>query len=432
MKINIIGLGYVGQTLAAVLADVGYKVYGSEIDDNVLKGLKNGNSHVHEPGLNTLIKKHLDKNLFIGKPNEMYKNEADVFIIAVTSPVDKITKKPNTEFVENAIKEIKKFLKPGQTIILRSTVPVGTTRNVVKPLLEKSGLKAGKDFYLSFAPERTIEGNALKELRALPQIIGGIDDSSVDIAAKIFRKVTPTIVCVSSLETAELVKLLDNSYRDLRFAYTNQIAKYCEKAGINAFEVIMAANQGYTRNDIPLPSPGVGGACLSKDPYILVYCAKKVNENLSLVSIARNINESIPQKIVERLKKEETLVNKKVFVVGFAFKGFPETNDIRESPTLYLIEHLKKENAQIIGFDPTVEDWKIKSLDVEYVDNMQDGLNNADIAIFMTNHRSFFDLNVKELFSKMKKNATVYDGWSLFKKHEIEELGIKYKGVGIG
>lgn len=431
VKINVVGLGFVGQTLAVVLADVGFKVFGTEVDEKVLENIRNGRSHIHEPGINLLIKKHLNKNLFVGKPEEMYNNAVDAFIICVTSPVDKKTKEPNVEIVKNTVYEIQEHLKQGQIVILRSTVPVGTTRNIVKPILEKAGLKAGKDFYLASAPERTIEGNALNELRTLPQIIGGINDKSIDEAVKIFRRTTPTIMCVSSLEAAELIKLLDNSYRDVRFAYANEIARYCEKAGLNAFEVINAANQGYPRNNIPVPSPGVGGACLTKDPYILMKCAADVGEELELVSKAREINEIVPQYVIKQLKKHKPLKNKKIFIAGFAFKGHPETNDIRESPSVELVKHLTNENVIISGYDPVVEPWKIKNLNVNHVKTIEEGLKDADIAVFMTNHKSFSNLN-GDIFSKMKKDGMVFDGWGLFKKDEIEKLGLKYKGIGKG
>jgi UDP-N-acetyl-D-mannosaminuronic acid dehydrogenase len=432
MKINIVGLGYVGQTLAVILADVGFQVYGSEKDEKILDAIKKCQSHIKEPGINLLLKRHLGSNLFVGKPEEMYAHDADVFIIAVTSPVDKKTKIPNLEIVKSAINEIKDHLRSGQLVLLRSTVPVGTTRDVVKPILEESGLKAGEDFCLAFTPERTAEGVALKELRILPQIIGGINDKSVDEAAKIFRRATPTILCVSSLEAAELIKLLDNSYRDLRFAYANEIAKYCEKAGLNTFEVVNAANQGYPRNNIPVPSPGVGGACLTKDPYILMDCAKKFGETLNLISKAREINEDMTKHMVEELKKHGPLKNKKVFIAGFAFKGKPETNDMRDSPTLDIVKHLSSENVSISGFDPCVEKDKIRSLGIEHVKNVEDGMKDADVAIFMTNHDHFLNLDAKEIFSKMKKGGIVYDGWGIFDKKEIEKMGLTYKGVGIG
>lgn len=431
MRIHVIGLGYTGQTLAAVLADVGYTVYGSDIDENVLRFLKEGKSHILEKNLSTLIRKHLNKSLFVSKPHELKTNQINAHIVCVHTPVDKVTKKPDLEAVKSAFIEIRDILKGGQLVILRSTVPVETTRNFVKPILEESGLKAGEDFYLVYAPERTMQGAALEELRTLPQIIGGVNEASVNEAIKIFRRVTPIINCVSSLEVAELIKLIDNSYRDLRFAYAQEIGNYCKEIGLNAFEMINAANLGYPRNNIPVPSPGIGGVCLNKDPYILLDCTRQVDQNLRLVQTAREINESIPKQIADELKSSLDLSGKKIFIVGFAFKGWPETNDLRESPTLELLKHINGNGARIVGYDPVVEDGKIRNLGVAYVSNIEDGLKDTDAVIFMTNHPSFKQLDIN-LFSKMKTKGIVFDGWNLFKKHDIESFGLYYKGVGVG
>jgi len=430
-KINVIGLGYVGQTLAAVLADVGYTVHGFDLSESVLDGIRKCDSHVAEPGLNRLIRKYLNNRLFVSTPSKDFNNNASTIILSVATPINKKTKKANIRLVKRAIEEISIFLKKEQTIILRSTVPIGTTGGIVKDILEESsGLKAGIDFHLAFAPERTVEGAALKELKALPQIVGGINDESVDRTAKIFRKVTPTIVCVSSLEAAELIKLLDNTFRDMKFAYANSIAKYCENNNLNAFDVIRAANQGYRRNIIPIPSPGVGGACLSKDPHILVESVADLG--LPLVKLARQINESIPEQIVNRLDLEFSLRGKTVFVIGFAFKGVPETNDMRDSPTLDLVRHLKDKGSIIIGYDPLVKNSEIKSLGVRPLEFINQGFIDADIVIFMINHHSFFDLNIDDLVSNMKDGGVVYDGWNIFRREDVERSGIIYRGIGNG
>lgn len=431
MNIHIVGLGYTGQTLAAVMAEVGFKVYGTDMSDKVLAPLRKGDSHIMEEGITGHVKKHIDRNLFVGKPGEHNDKEIDAHIVCVHTPIDDASKKTNLEAVRSAFTEIAGNLKRGQTVILRSTVPVGTTRNFVKPILEKNGLKAGEDFYLVFAPERTSQGAALKELRTLPQVIGGINDKSVDEAVKIFRKITPTIMSVSSLEAAELIKLIDNSYRDLTFAYAQEIANYCKKIGVNAFEVIKAANQNYPRNNIPVPSPGVGGVCLTKDPHILMNSAKEVDEDLRLIRTAREINESTPRKIADELKMAVDLKGKKVFVVGMAFKGHPETNDTRGSPAIEFVRGISNEGCEIFGYDPVVEEWKIREAGVSHVKEIGDGAEGADVVVFMTNHQSFKNLG-HEFFSKMKKDGLVYDGWGLFNKKDIEDIGLNYKGVGIG
>ena len=429
IRVRITGMGYTGQTLAATLAEVGYTVFGTDVNQDVLDFLNRGESHVLEKNLSVYIKKHINKKLFVGRPENIRDNDIDVHIVSVSTPIDE-NKKPNLDAIKSAFKEAKTTLRKGQLIILRSTVPVGTTRDYVKPILEETGLKAGEDFYLVYAPERTIQGDALNELRSLPQIIGGINDKSVDIAANLFRKVTPTIMAVSSLEAAELIKLIDNSYRDVRFAYAHELAHYCKKIGLNAFEIIRAANQGYPRNGIPTPSPGTGGVCLNKDPHILFDCSVKSGTPLRLVEYGRKINEDMPRHIAYELSNLANLENKKIFIAGFAFKGYPETNDLRNSPTLELLKYLPKTNV-IFGYDPVVEDWKIKNLGVNHTLSISDGLKDADVAIFMNNHPSFTSLGAKE-FSGMKQGGLVYDGWSLFNKRDIEDLGLKYSGVGIG
>lgn len=428
MKVKIVGLGYVGQTLAVVMADAGYIVHGVEKNREITESIKSGASHIHEVGLNTLIKKHLGKTLFVGDWDDFDGSE-DAIIVCVPSPVDKKTKKPNIEIVKDAIARIGKTLRKGQIIILRSTVPIGTTSKTVRGILEKTGLKAGKDFHLVYAPERTIQGAAIAELRNLPQIIGGIDEKSTEIAINIFRKVTSTIIQVSSTEAAEAIKLVDNSFRDVKFGYANELACFCEKSGLNAIEIIRAANQGYTRNTIPYPSPGVGGGCLIKDPYIFLDCAASVGANLNVIKSARHANESMPKRIIDRLANE--LNGKKVFIGGFAFKGHPETNDVRESPTLDLLSHLRQTDAAIVGYDPVVEGWKIKELGVEHSPNLEQAIQGVDIAIFMTNHREFANISTIDVFSKMKSGGIVVDGWGLFDKKEIESLGLRYMGVGI-
>ncbi|MEK6923254.1 MAG: nucleotide sugar dehydrogenase [Nanoarchaeota archaeon] len=429
IKVRITGMGYTGQTLAATLAEVGYTVYGTDVNQDVLDYLNRGESHVLEKNLSVYIKKHINKRFFVGRPESIRNNDIDAHIVSVSTPIDE-NKKPDLKAIVSAFKEAKTTLTKGQLVVLRSTVPVGTTRDYVKPILEETGLKAGEDFHLVYAPERTIQGNALNELRSLPQIIGGINDKSIDVAANLFRKITPTIMAVSSLEAAELIKLLDNSYRDVRFAYAQELAFFCKKIGLNAFEIIRAANQGYPRNDIPTPSPGIGGVCLNKDPHILFDCSIKSGMPLKLVEYGRQINEDIPRRVAQEVCDLIDLKDKKIFIAGFAFKGYPETNDLRNSPTVELLKYLPKGNT-IFGYDVVVEDWKIKNLGVTHTSNIYDGLKDADVAIFMNNHPSFASWGAEE-FSKMKKGGLVYDGWNLFNKRDIEDLGLKYTGVGIG
>ena len=343
--------------------------------------------------------------------------------------------KPILEYIVSACNEISFKLKKGQTIILRSTVPVGTTRNIIIPILEKnSGLKAGSDFEVVFAPERTAEGIALSELLKNPQIIGSLTSKGIETATKLFSKMTKTILPVSNIETAEMMKLIDNSYRDVHFAYSNEIALICEMLKIDARECIEKANFEYPRNQIPMPSPGVGGPCLSKDPHILVHVANNFGYNPKLISHSRWINENVPSFLSSKIIKKLENLNKKIettkiFIVGFAFKGNPETDDIRESSTLVLLNELKKKYSNIFGYDPVVSKKQIENLGISYM-GFEDGFVNSDCIIFMNNNKSYSKYDIKQLMKKTNKPCVFVDTWSMFQELSNME-DIIYTGVGI-
>ena len=435
--IAIMGMGYVGLTLSVVLAKNGFKVYGIEVKKEIVENLKKGNPHFHEKRLKALLRQQ--QKLGNLKIRESLPNDKiDIYIICVGTPLKKESKTPDIDYIRNAVVDVANHMNKNSLIILRSTVPVGTSRNIVLPLLEKqSGLKAGKDFSFAFAPERTIEGKAILELETNPQIIGGIDEKSVSQTSDLFRKLTPTVINVSSLEAAEMIKILDNTYRDIRFAYANEFAMICEKLNLDATELIKAANIHYPRNNIPVPSPGVGGACLSKDPYILIDFAKKVGYDAKLIKESRRINEYTPIQIVKRIKTKleefkKDIKNAKIFIVGFAFKGEPETSDTRESTTLWFLDELKKYASNIYGFDPVVDNEQLKHFGVKVCNTMEEGYSNADVILFLNNHRSYLDLDPFEICSKMNKPAIFYDAWRMFEKELFKNIkGIHYMGVGL-
>lgn len=429
MKINnicIIGLGYIGLTLAVTLAEKGFQVFGVEKDLKKLEQFKNGKPHFYEKGLAELLIKHKDKNLYLFEKIPENKN-IDAFIIAVGTPVDKNTKVPKMEYIKDAVKGILPNLKEGQLIILRSTVPIGTSRNIVLPMLKEKC----QNVCLSFCPERTAEGKALIELKELPQIIGALNEQSMLGSVEIFSRVTSLIVKASSLEAAEIIKLIDNSYRDLTFAYANQIALICKNLNLNAKEIITSANKDYERNNIPLPG-FVGGICLKKDPYIL---DNSVNSYYSLIKIAREINESLPFHVLESIKKHlkeqsKSFENSKIFISGFAFKGRPETDDLRGSPALDLLELMKKSQiGDIYGHDFIVKQKDIKRLGVEPC-SLEQGFDGADIVVFMNNHNNYEDIDINKLVKKAKKDIFIFDGWQLFADKLKNNNYINYESIG--
>lgn len=425
----VVGLGYVGFTLALVLADRGFQTTGVEIDELRVEMLRKGESYVHERGIDELFERQLNKNFY---PTTLFPEDGDVYIIAVGTPVVRpnrtATPAPNLDILQSAAKAVGKKLQPGNLVILRSTVPVGTTREVVLPILERaSGLKGGVDFHLSFAPERTAEGKAVKELRELPQLIGGLNEESTEATAALFRDLTPTIVRLKSVEQAEIAKLLNNCFRDLIFSFSNQVAQIASHFNIDIVETIRAANQGYPRDPIPLPSPGVGGACLTKDPYIFSAVTQSLGIDDTLFEYGRSINESMHPFVVTRLQKEfeklgKPLSTANILICGLAFKGEPETGDIRNSSSIEITNLLKPLVNKVYGHDPIA---KIEDIIVEGITpvDIPDGFDHIDAVLFLNNHRYYEKIDISEMLARLNTPPIIFDGWKIFDPEYILRSG---------
>lgn len=430
MKVCVIGLGYVGLTLSMAFVKNGIEVFGVDSHKQAVATLKNGISTIEERDVEPILKNNLGKKFTV---SEEIEGNFDNYVICVGTPLDS-NKEPMLKHVKSASEQIGSHLKKGNLVILRSTVPVDTTRKTVIPIIEKkSRLKAGQDFDVAFAPERTIEGAAIKEIKTNPQIIGAITESSLKKAKNLFEKIADNIVPVSNVETAEMIKLIDNTYRDSHFAISNEIALICEALNLNAHECISKANFQYTRNNIPTPSPGVGGPCLSKDPYILSYVARQKNYQPNIILHSRLINEYMPYflaiKILNKIKKLGKDNNKmKIFVIGFAFKGKPETGDIRDSSTLILIQELKKHFQSIFGYDPAVPPNKIQELGIQAC-SIDEGFENANCIIFMNNNEKYLILNIDELIQKASKPCIIADCWNMFESL-ANNPNVDYTGIG--
>jgi UDP-N-acetyl-D-mannosaminuronic acid dehydrogenase len=430
----ILGLGYVGLTLALVLADSGFYVTGVDINTSRLALLKEGKSYIHEQGLHELLREQIGKNLHVA---ENIPKEGDVYVISVGTPIltNDLLSRPDMHFLEEAVVNIGKVLRRGNLVILRSTVPIGTCRNVVIPILEsESGLKCGIDFHVSFAPERTAEGKAIKELRTLPQIIGGFNNDSVEATAAIFNDVTPTIVRADTLESAEMAKLINNSFRDYIFAYANQMARVAEKFNINVNNVIKAANEGYVRDPVPYPSPGVGGPCLTKDPYIFADVLRQIDLDGSIFTRGRDINKNMHDHVFLRIKRELQSIGKsiedcKILICGLAFKGNPETGDIRNSSSIEIAQFFQQETSFVFGHDPVADPLEIASFGIQPVE-IPEGFKNVDVVLFLNNHKSFEKIDVFSMVRSMNQLPIIYDGWSLFRDDDITSVRpAKYMGI---
>ncbi|MBI2069766.1 MAG: nucleotide sugar dehydrogenase [Elusimicrobia bacterium] len=430
-SVAVIGLGYVGLTLAAVLADSGFEVTGVDINAAIVRRLAKLQPTFYERGIWAILRHARGKRFRVTTTAQF--SGADVYILCIGTPLD-AKGNPKLSDLESAVRFIAGKLKRGDLVVVRSTVPLGTCRNVIKPLLESTtGLEAGNEFYLVMAPERTAEGKAVEELRTLPQIIGGVNEASTELAAKLFNTITKTIVQVQSLEAAEMVKLINNAYRDLTFSFANEAALLAKRLGLDAVGLIRAANEGYPRGHVPMPSPGVGGVCLKKDPHIYVQAGKTVGLPSRLVSTGRSINESIPPLIADEIigflnKNDKPPRKSKIFLLGFAFKGNPPTSDTRDSCTLDVLNRLKAAGANVVGYDPIVSGQQIARWGAAPATPEQ-GFRRADAAVIMNNNPAYQDLDIYRLLQSMRRPALFYDGWYLFLKEEIERVpGITYAG----
>ncbi|MBZ0264073.1 nucleotide sugar dehydrogenase [bacterium] len=432
----VLGLGYVGLTLALELAEEGINVTGVDVEADKVKMLSEGKSYVVEPGIEELLKEQLQRGFRVSTDVPA---DGDVFILAVGTPVHckagEVHPMPDLSYIRSAAKMVGEVITPGALVVLRSTVPVGCTREIVLPVLEEaSGLKVGNDIHLTFAPERTVEGNALAELRTLPQIIGGVNDDSVEATVALFRELTPTIVRMESLEAAEMAKLINNSFRDYKFAFANEIAQICSQFNLDVNKLIRAANHGYPRDPVPLPSPGVGGPCLTKDPYILA-SADQQGIDKSLSYHARRVNESmhefVADSVIEELQKSgKNPFECSILICGLAFKGFPETGDLRNSSPMEIAHLLEKKVAKVYGYDPVASAQEIEEFGLTAV-GLKTGFDNMDAVLFLNNHVSFKRLNMYETIRKMNAPALIYDAWDIFREEEVlQNDTVVYMGLG--
>ena len=438
----VVGLGYVGLTLALVMADLGFRVTGVDADPEVVAGLRDGRSHVHEVGLPTLLRRTLDAGF---TPATTMPEDGDVFVVAVGTPVrdgDVLEGRigsPDLAALTAAVDAVGTALRPGGLVVLRSTVPVGTTTGVVAPRLhERSGLRPGLDFHLVFAPERTAEGSALRELRSLPQLIGGMSPESVEAAAAVFRELSPAIVRTSSAEVAELAKLTNNAYRDLTFAFANQVAQIGDDLQVDAFEAIRAANQGYPRGRVPLPSPGVGGPCLSKDPLILAGSAGEEHAAAaSLMASGRRINSAMPGRVARRVAEALTartgrgIEGLRIVAAGLAFKGEPETADLRDSPGVEVATAARALGFDVVATDPVATTDAIAAIGFA-ADRLETAVEGASALLLLNDHRTHRDLDLAVLRGSMARPAVLFDAWGLHRAADALAAGFDgYLSYGV-
>lgn len=431
----IVGLGYVGLTLAVVMAEAGFKVTGIERNPEIVKLVNSGKAHFLETGLDARLAIQVRKgNLIAFETLADADPDVSVYILTVGTPLVNTTKRVNLDAMVSVSEEISARLKPDDLVILRSTVRIGVSRDLVKPILDKRGVP----YRLAFCPERTLEGKALSELVSLPQIVGGLDDASSLRAGQLYGFLSPTIVRVSSLEAAEMIKLVNNTQRDLMFAFANEVAGYCDSVRISAPEVIQSANIGYARSALAKPGP-VGGPCLEKDPYILSEGVSMVGGVAGLALLGRDINESLPSDTIAFSKtvldkRVDASASPNVTIIGLAFKGVPETSDLRGTLAIPLIEEIRKQmpSARITGYDPACREDDLATLGIGIASDFDSAFEQADLVIFQNNNAKFGLLDLNSFSKLMREGGLIYDLWAQFDISSLElAKGVAYTGLGL-
>lgn len=413
-NICIVGLGYIGLPTATMFALYGHNVIGVDINKDIIENLNNGKIIIEEPKLESLVKQVVDKGKLVASTTP---TEADVFIIAVPTPI-KEDKSADIKYVISAVKSIVKYLKKGDIVVLESTSPVGTTEEVVKPIIEESGFQVGIDILLGYSPERVIPGKIIYELKNNDRIIGGINEESAKAIEKIYKTIVDGNIYLTDCKTAEICKLMENTYRDVNIALSNELLLICERLGINVWEVIEYSNK-HPRVNLHMPGPGVGGHCLAVDPWFIV---DKVPDISKLIKYSRQTNDFMPTYVyglVENILSEKK--DKTVTILGITYKA--NIDDIRESPIIKLIDLLRQDNYEVKVFDPFVKDFYLNK------DNIVSACKNSDLLILGVDHDYFKHLPLEDIKKEMR-GKIILDTRNYLDKEEIERVGFEYKLLG--
>lgn len=391
--VGVVGLGYVGLPLALEKAKVGYHVTGFDIQETRVDMVNNGQNYIGDI-IDDEFKKVINDNMLTATTDYSKIADLDIVTICVPTPLDEHYQ-PDISYVENSTSEIAKYLHKGMLVVLESTTYPGTTREVVLPILEDTGLKCGYDFFLAFSPERVDPGNKLYNTKNTPKVVGGITKDCTEVAASLYRNVLEgDIHSVSSPEVAEMEKILENSYRNVNIALANEMAILCNRMGIDVWEVIDAAKTKPYGFQAFYPGPGVGGHCIPIDPFYLTWKAREFDYHTRLIEVAGEINNYMPEYTVERAMKllnEEgkPLKGSIVMLLGVAYKQ--DIDDMRESAALKVIENLEKYGANVIYNDPFIPEFKDKKTKKAYhsIELSADNLKKADLIIITTMHTCY-------------------------------------------
>ena len=430
-RIVVIGLGHVGLTTAALFADAGFQVTGADLKQEVVEAVSSGKSRIRELRLDELVGKVVRQGKLRATTNTLQAaREADIAIICVQTPITE-DKEPNLTYLEKACETVAEGLLKGKLVVIQSTVPPGTTKNLVARILEGgSELKCGEDFWLANCPERITSGKAIQEFIENVRIVGGYNPESVEIAVELFKVVTKREILTTDCTSAEVAKLAENTFRDVNIAFANELALICEQIGSDAMEVIRLANT-HPRVNIHRLGCGVGGPCLPKDPYLLLHSSKERGFKSRVIESSRKLNDYMPKRMVELVVEALTKVGKdvsssKMAVLGAAYKA--EVDETKNSPAEGIVSELMHLSAEVVVYDPYCEE----SFGAERAKDVNEAVREADCIVIATDHNTFRELNLGRIKSLMNENPALIDGRRVVHPIEAKKQGFVYYGIGWG
>ena len=409
-RICVVGLGYIGLPTACYLAKAGYKVIGVDTNEKIIQTLKKGKAPFEEPGLQTLFGEGFSNFEFSLTPKK-----ADIFIISVPTPIAK-AKIPNLSYIKRATKNIAKVINNNNLVIIESTITPGCSEKIILPILKKE--HPDYRIFLAHAPERAIPGRTLTEIIENDRVIGGIDKESTELAKNLYSTFVKGKIFLTDTTTSETVKLLENTYRDINIAFANEIAKHCDKIGINVWEAIKIANL-HPRVNIHLPGPGVGGHCISVDPWFLM---RKDGVGNEMIKLSRMINDSMPNYIIKCVSKMlKDIKNPTITILGAAYKA--NVDDWRETPALKIIELAQNKKWNVKVHDPLLKDFPY-----EIEKDFKKATQDSDCLLILANH-SFYQ-TIKPLEIKNMKNKNIFDSRNSIDETRWKDAGFTIKILG--
>lgn len=373
----VLGLGYIGLPTASSFATQGLRVLGVDVNPDIVETLRNGDVHIQEPGLRTLVQAAIRSgNLRVGAHPE----PCDAYIIAVPTPIQE-DQRADLSFVVAASQAITPHLRRGSLVVLESTSPPRTTEGVVAPILEKSGLRAGTDFHLAYSPERVLPGQILRELIENARVIGGVTRTSAEAGRDLYGVFVKGEIILTDATTAEMVKLMENTYRDVNIAVANEFARLAERFGVDVWEAIELANR-HPRVSILRPGPGVGGHCISVDPWFLVEAAPDLTP---LIRTARQVNDGQPQHVASSIEEAlRGLKGRRLSALGLSYKA--EVDDLRESPALEVCRLLAARGAALATYEPFAPTATVQG--ARTAATLEEALRGAEAVILLVDHKS--------------------------------------------